>query len=143
MDSIEKNYNYFKDVRNELKAKESAMNAQLNSMKNRYMDKVGKFQQEAQTMSQERQGAMQQDLLQEQKMIQNKEQSMGLEMQDVTFSKMSSVNKAIEEFLVTYNKDKGYSYILGYQPGTIYYKDAQYDITTPLLEGLNELYKKK
>ena len=41
------------------------------------------------------------------------------------------------------NKDKGYSYILGYQSGQIYYKDPRFDVTAPVLAGLNEQYKKK
>ncbi len=143
LDSIENNYSYFKDIRNELKAKENQLNSQMSALKNRYMEKVGKFQQEAQSMSQERQGAMQQDLLQEQKVIQNKEQAMGNELQDATFTKMQNVNKAIEEYLAEFNKNKEYAFILGYQPGTIYYKDKQFDITDTLLKGLNERYKTK
>jgi outer membrane protein len=143
MDSIENNYEYLKDVRNELKAKESQLTNQLNGMKKSYFDKVNKFQQEGQTMSQERQSAMQQDLMQEQKIIQNKEQAMGAELQDASFKKMQDVNKKIEDYLKEFNKDKGYSYILAHQPGTIYYKDTQYDITGPVLQGLNGAYKKK
>ena len=143
MDSVENNYEYLKDVRNELKTKESQLTTQLNAMKKSYFDKVNKFQQEGQTMSQERQGAMQQDLMQEQKVIQNREQAMGAELQDASFKKMQDVNKKIEEYLKEFNKDKGYSYILAHQPGTIYYKDTQFDITGPVLQGLNEAYKKK
>ncbi len=143
MDSIENNYEYLKDVRNELKGKEQGLTTQLNQMKNRYMTKVNKFQQEAQTMTQERQGTMQQDLLQEQKMIQNKEQAMGHDLQDASFKKMQEVNKTIEDFLKEFNKDKTYSYILAYQPGTIYYKDQQFDITGAVLQGLNNGYRKK
>jgi outer membrane protein len=143
MDSVENNYEYLKDIRNELKGKEQQLTVQLNQMKNRYMDKVNKFQQEAQTMTQEKQGAIQQDLMQEQKMIQNKEQAVGHELQDASFNKMREVNKVIEDFLKEYNKDKGYSYILAYQPGTIYYKDPNYDITQDVLKGLNENYKQK
>jgi outer membrane protein len=143
MDSIENNYDYLKEVRNELKGKEQQLTVQLNQMKNRYMDKVNKFQQDAQTMTQEKQGAIQQDLMQEQKMIQNKEQAVGHELQDASFNRMREVNKTIEDFLKEYNKDKGYSYILAYQPGTIYYKDTNYDITADVLKGLNENYKQK
>jgi outer membrane protein len=143
MDSIENNYEYLKDVRNELKAKEQGLTTQLNQMKNRYMDKVNKFQQEAQTMTQERQGAIQQDLLQEQKVLANKEQAMGHDLQDASFKKMQEVNKTIEGFLKDFNKDKTYSYILAYQPGTIYYKDTTYDVTSAVLRGLNDTYKKK
>jgi outer membrane protein len=143
MDSIEKNYNYLQDVRNELKARENQLSGQLNSMKNRYMDKVTKFQQEAQSMTQERQGAIQQDLMQEQKVIQNKEQAISGELQNESFEKMQKVNKTIEDYLKEFNKDKGYTYILGYQEGTIYYKDTSFDITGSVLKGLNERYKKK
>ncbi|MBA4139543.1 MAG: OmpH family outer membrane protein [Segetibacter sp.] len=143
MDSIENNYEYLKDVRNELKGKEQGLTTQLNQMKNRYMNKVNKFQQEGQTMTQERQGTIQQDLLQEQKMIQNKEQAMGHDLQDASFKKMQEVNKTIEDFLKEFNKDKMYSYILAYQPGTIYYKDQRFDITPAVLQGLNNSYRKK
>jgi len=143
MDSIEKNYSYLKDVKNELKSRENELNGQLSSMKNRYMGKVTKFQQEAQTMTQERQGAMQQDLMQEQKVIQNKEQAINGELQDESFKKMQDVNRTIEDFLKEYNKNKEYAYILGYQTGTIYYKDTRFNITDDVLKGLNERYKTK
>ena len=143
MDSIENNYEYLKDVKNQLKSRETELTGQLTALKNRYMEKVNKFQQEAQTMSQEKQSSMQNDLLNEQKMLQNKEQAMGAELQDESFKKLQVVNKTIEDFLQEYNKDKGYSYILGYQSGQIYYKDPRFDITAPVLEGLNERYKKK
>ncbi len=143
MDSIENNYEYLKNVRNELKTKEQQLTVQLNQMKNSYMGKVNKFQHEAQTLTQERQGAIQQELLQEQKIIQNKEQAVSHDLQDASFKKMQEVNKTIEDFLKDYNKDKQFSYILAYQPGTIYYKDARYDITSSVLEGLNKNYKKK
>jgi len=143
MDSIERNYDYLKNVKDQLKAKETELSSQLNTLKNRYMNKVTKFQQEAQTMTQERQGAMQQDLMQEQKVIQNKEQAINSELQDESFKKMQSVNKTIEDFLKEFNKNNEYAYILGYQSGTIYYKDTRYDITDAVLKGLNESYKNK
>src|SRR4051812_5395875 len=46
MDSIENNYAYLRDVKDELKTKENQMTAQLSSLRNRYMDKVNKFKQE-------------------------------------------------------------------------------------------------
>ncbi len=143
MDSIENNYEYLKDVKTQLKAKENQLTGQLTSLKNKYMEKVQKYQQEAQTMTQERQGVMQQELMQEQKMIQNKEQAMGGDLQDESFKKMQVVNKKIEDFLKEFNHDKGYSYVLAHQPGTIYYKDSRYDITSDMLKGLNAGYKKK
>lgn len=143
MDSIENNYELLKDVRNQLRTKEQALTSELNQLKNGYMAEVNKFNQDAQSMSQEQAGTVQQQLMQKQKRIQDREQSMGLDMQDATFKKMQDVNKKIEDFLKQYNTHKGYSYILAYSPGTIYYKDSTYDITNDVLKGLNEAYKKK
>jgi outer membrane protein len=143
MDSVENNYELLKDIRNQLKTKEQALSSELNQMKNGYMAEVNKFNQQAPTMSQEQAGAVQQQLMQKQKRIQDREQAMGLDMQDATFKKMQDVNKRIEGFLKDYNKDKGYSYILAYSPGTIYYKDSTFDITQDVLRGLNDGYKKK
>src|SRR4051794_21613887 len=44
MDSIENNYEYLKEVKSELKAKENQLTGQLTSLKNRYMEKVNKYQ---------------------------------------------------------------------------------------------------
>lgn len=143
MDSIENNYELLKDIRNQLKTKEQALTSELNQVKNGYMQEVNKFSASAQGMSQEQAGTIQQQLMQKQKRIQDREQAMGLEMQDATFKKMQDVNKRIEEYLKKFNSDKGYSYILAYQPGTIYYKDARFDVTNDVLKGLNDLYKKK
>ena len=118
MDSIENNYEYLKDIRNQLKTKEQALYSELSGMKKSYMQEVNKFNQEAPGMSQEKAGATQQELMQKQKSVQDREQAMGLEMQDATFKKMQEANKRIEEFLKTYNADKRFSYILAYQPGT-------------------------
>lgn len=143
MDSIENNYEFLKDVRNQLKTKEQALTSELNKMKTGYYQEVNSFQKQAQGMSQEQASSMQEQLMQKQKRIQEREQAMGIDMQEATFKKMQEVNKRIEEFLKEYNSNKGYSYILAYQPGTIYYKDVRYDITSDVLKGLNDRYRKK
>jgi outer membrane protein len=143
MDSIDNSYEYLKDVRNELKAKQNELAGQLTSLKNRYMEKVNKYRQEAPTMTQDRASMVEQELMNDQKVMANKEQALDMEMQDIQFKKMQGVNKRIEEYLKEYNKDKGYSYIIANQPGSIYYIDPAFDITGDLLKGLNEEYKKK
>jgi outer membrane protein len=56
---------------------------------------------------------------------------------------MQDVKTKIENFLKEYNKTKGYSYILAYEPGIIYYRDSTLNITDDLVKGLNEQYSKK
>jgi len=49
---------------------------------------------------------------------------------------------SIMEYLIEYNKDKGYSYVLGNAfGGTVLYANKTLDITQDVLKGLNEKYK--
>ncbi|MDQ3278599.1 MAG: OmpH family outer membrane protein, partial [Bacteroidota bacterium] len=63
--------------------------------------------------------------------------------QDLYMRKMQDVKAKVEEYLKEYNKDKGYSYILAYEPGFIFYRDSALNITADLIAGLNQKYKKK
>ena len=54
-----------------------------------------------------------------------------------------NIKNKIEEYLKEFNKDKGYSYIISYEPELMFYKDTIYNITDQLIQGLNAAYKKK
>ena len=57
---------------------------------------------------------------------------------------MTDVRNKIENYLKDYNKEKGYAFILSYEPGfMLYYRDSVYDITNDVIVGLNEQYKKE
>ncbi len=62
---------------------------------------------------------------------------------DYVTRRMQDVKTKIEEFLKEYNRDKGYSYIVAYEPGLYYYKDTIYNITGDVVKGLNAMYNKK
>jgi outer membrane protein len=68
---------------------------------------------------------------------------MDQKFQDLYMRKMQDVKMKVEDYLKEYNKSKGYTYILAYEPGFIFYRDSSYNITADLLKGLNGLYKKK
>ncbi|HEV7620633.1 MAG TPA: OmpH family outer membrane protein, partial [Flavisolibacter sp.] len=83
------------------------------------------------------------DMLQLQETIRGQKQEMDQKYQDYYMRKMQDVKSKIEDFLKEYNKTKGYSYIFGYEPGFIYYRDTMYNITKDLVKGLNEQYAKR
>jgi outer membrane protein len=70
-------------------------------------------------------------------------QQMEQRIQDLSMRKMQQVKSQVEDYLKEYNKAKGYTYILAYEPGFMFYRDSSYDITADLLKGLNDRYKKK
>ncbi len=142
-DSIQNNFEYFKEIRSGLQSKDQANSRQLSELKSIFTRKYQDLQKSAQSLSQAELANRQQELVQMEKTYQGKEQMMAQEMQDESFKKLQDVKKKIEDYLKDYNKNKGYSYIFSSAPEFMYLKDSTYNITNELVIGLNKLYPKK
>jgi outer membrane protein len=144
IDSLQSHYQYFKDALKQMKSKESAVNAELGELQNKYQRRITELQQKGPTMSQSEGEAAQREYIQMQQKYQEREQHLKEQLQNQQIELQKDLRKKIENFLQDYNKDKGYAFILSYEPGfMMYYKDTLYDITDDLVEGLNEQYKIK
>ncbi len=142
-DSIQNHFEYYKEIRSVLQAKEQANNKQLNELKNVFTAKYQDLQKSAQSLSQAELASKQQELVQLERTYQGKEQMMNQEMQDEGFKKVQDVKKKIEAYLKEYNKDKNFSYVFSSSPEFMYLKDSAYNITDDVIQGLNKLYPKK
>jgi outer membrane protein len=145
IDSVESQFNYYKEVSNSIQSKAQQNNNELNQLKEVFAAKYQELQKNGQRMSEEEVNARQQELQQMDKTFKSKEQMMNNEMQDESMKKLQDVKKKITDYLAEYNKAKGYAFILGNNSDmlSMYYKDTAYDITADLVKGLNELYKAK
>lgn len=143
MDSLQENYNYFKDALNQLKQKEQAMNTELAGLERAYQKKLNEWQQKGPSMSQTEADAAQRENAQMQQNYQLRKQSLeeSFAKQSMEFKK--DIKNKIEDFLKNYNKDKNYSYILAYEPDFIFLRDTTKNITADLVKGLNASYKIK
>lgn len=141
MDSIEKNFQMVKEVKEQLNKKEDDMNGEIDVLNRNYQQKYNTYQGQAQAMTQAQSESASQDLLQMQDQIKNRRQALGQEYNDLVTRKMADVRTKIEDFLKVYNQDKKYSYIISYEPGLFYYKDTIYNITGDVVKGLNAMYK--
>jgi outer membrane protein len=143
MDSINNSYAKVKDVKGELGKEEERINSELTRLQKTYNDRITQYQSQAQTMTSVESEKANRDILQLQDRITRSKQEMDQKFQDLYMRKMQEVKLQVEDFLKEYNKSKGYSYILAYEPGFIFYRDSAYNITADLVKGLNEQYKKK
>ena len=143
IDSIQNSYNFFKDVREALQAKDVENAKQLTGLKNAFAIKYQELQKNGQFLSQAEIGARQQELAQLEKNYTNREQQLASEMQEESFKRLQEVKQKIEAFLVNYNKNKEFAYIFSSNPDLMYYKDTEYDITADIVKGLNAEYKPK
>ena len=142
-DSIQNQFEYFKEIDAELQAKNQANSKVLGDMKSIFTTKYQELQRIGNQLSQAELAAKNQELMGMEKTFQGKEKMMNDEMQDETFRKMQDVKKKIEDYLKEYNKGKGYAYILSSSADLMYLKDSAYNITQDVVRGLNALYKKK
>lgn len=144
IDSLQTHYEYFKDVSNQIKAKENAMTTELSGMQNNFQKKMREWQQRGPNMSQSEGEAAQREYAQMQQRYEQRQMSLEQDLQKQKLDMMTDIRKKIEDYLREYNRDKGYAFILSYEPGfMLYYKDSIYDITSDVIAGLNSTYKKK
>lgn len=143
IDSLQKNYNSFKDAENKIKAKENAIKGQLSELNNRNQRRLKELQDKAPGMSQAEGETAQRELAQLQQSFQQKELELDQELKRLQMDEMSDLQQKVEIFLKNYNQKMGYSFIVSYRPGEfIYYKDTVYDITMEIVNGLNAEYSK-
>jgi outer membrane protein len=143
MDSVENNYNYFKDVRSQFRAKEQQLNADLQELKNRYNKMYEEYGQAHAALSVEEKNKREQALISLQEEYKQRQEVQGSSLQNEGFKYRQEITKKIQDYLKEYNKEKGYAFIFSSNPDLLYYKDSLYNITNELVKGLNEQYKPK
>jgi len=143
MDSLNNGFVLVRDVRAELSKEEEKINSRLAQMQKTYNDRLMQFQSRGQTMSSEESEKANREIVQMQQRFSTEKQQMEQEMQNMSIRKMQEVKTKVEDFLKEYNKTRGYTYILAYEPGFMFYRDSAYDITADLVKGLNDRHKKK
>jgi outer membrane protein len=143
MDSIQNNYIYFKDVKSALQIKDIENVKELTSLRNAFTTKYQDLQKNGPSLSQTEITSRQQDLAVLEKKYTNKEQQLSQELQEESDKRLKEKKKRIQMYLAKYNKDKHFAFIFSSNPDLMYFKDPTYDITSEIIKGLNEDYKKK
>lgn len=143
IDSLQNNYQYYKDALGELKIKEQSMNNELASLEKTYQKKIADWQQRGSTMSQSEAEAANREYQQMQATFQQRKSALEQQMGSLQMDYKKNIKERIETFLKDYNKDKRYAYIISYEPELMFYRDTAYDITADLIKGLNAAYQKK
>jgi len=144
MDTLEAHYAEFKDAQTQLKTQENAMNMELSSLDRSNQKKVDVWRQKGNSITQAEAEQAQQEIAIMQQNFKTRKDALEQAYYRSTEDFKTSIRKKVEDFLKIYNKQRNYSFIFEYDPGSfIYYKDSVYNITPDLVDGLNANYKKK
>lgn len=140
IDTVEANYNYFKEKKAELEKKQQAIDNELKANVRALQNEAADFQRKAQGMTQSEGEAAQRTLYDKQQQLEAKAQNMRSQYAEQENKFNEELQHRLNDFLQKFNSDKKYSYILSYRSGAsnVLYKDEQYNITNEVIAGLNE-----
>ena len=138
-DSLLDNYYYFKAKKDEFDKKSEQIKNDLTGESERLQREAADYQEKARGMTGEERAKKEEELMaKQQKLMKRKDQLLGAleeeqsKFHDVLYGKLF-------EYLKKNNKNKNYSFVLGYSKGGgILFANDSLDITKQTLEGLNK-----
>ena len=142
VDSLLKNYDFFKESKKELESKNFQLENDLNTKGKSLQNEVAFFQQKAQTMTPDQARSIEAQLMKKQQdLVAYRDQSAQALGQEEA-KKNEELYKNIRSYIEKYNKENGFEYVLGYSlGGGILFANPSLDVTQKILDGLNKEYK--
>ena len=135
-------YTEAKDIQAKFKSKSDEMSRELQQEMSRFKQDADYFQKNAQANGQEwaqKNGAA---LQQRQEKLQQAEQGLARQLQQEMGVESDSMISNVKQFIKSYGKEKGYTYIYGTnESGSILYAEDKFDITKEITKLLNDKYK--
>ncbi|CAG5071774.1 hypothetical protein DYBT9623_03761 [Dyadobacter sp. CECT 9623] len=142
VDSLLKNYEFFKDTRKELENKNFQLENELNTKGRSLQNEVAFFQQKAQTMTPEQARSTEAQLMKKQQDLMAYRDQSAQALGQEEAKKNEELYKNIRSYIDKYNKENGYEFVLGYSlGGGILFANPSLDVTQKILDGLNKEYK--
>lgn len=144
VDSLLKNYEFFKDTRKELENKNFQLENELTTKGRSLQNEVAFFQQRAQTMTPDQARSTEAQLMKKQQDLVAYRDQAAQTLGQEEAKKNEELYKNIRSYIDKYNKENGFEYVLGYSlGGGILFANPSLDVTQKILDGLNKEYKSK
>lgn len=143
-DSLLAKYEYFKDLKSKMESKGKAAEGDLAAKTQAFQREVQQYQQQQNTLPADQRAATEQRLARKQQELQAYQQNAGAALQNEQAKEQEVLYNKVADYLKGYAKTKGYKMVLTYSKGNsaILFADESLDVTSPVLIGLNEDYKK-
>ena len=143
-DSLHEKIIFIKERKKELEAEQKAIENQWQSSMRGLEAEKNEFIKKGDAITQQMAEEFQTKLYQKQQKIEETKQDQVQRLSQKSYNYMEDIQKKLREFLLEYNKEKKYLYILSSGTGLDYiaYKDSTLNITGDVIEGMNSRYKK-
>jgi outer membrane protein len=144
LDSIQEHYSYYKEKMNDFESRKEKADRDLNNQFQKIENERIAFLQKGNAISQIEAENFQKDYTRKMQNLDVQKRNLESQIQEEGIRTMEELKKKINEFLVEYNKSKGYSYIFSYSSSinVLFYKDTANNITREVIAGLNAAHDK-
>ncbi len=140
LDSLNEKIIFIKEKRKQLEAEQRAIETEWqNSYKNLEAQK-NNFLKKGDAITQQMAEEFQMSLYKQQQAVDEKKQNQTQKLSERSYKTMEDIQKKLRDFLIEYNAEKKYLYILTSGTGLDYmvYKDSSLNITPDVIEGMNK-----
>jgi outer membrane protein len=143
-DSLLNKYQYFKDLKTKMETKAKAAQNDMASKGQAFQREVAQYQAQQNTLPADQRAATEERLARKQQELQAYQQNASAALQNEQNSENLKLYDKIADYLKEYSKKKGYKMVLTYSKGNsaILFADESLDVTSEVIVGLNEAFKK-
>lgn len=144
VENLMKDYQGTKALEETLKTKQEVMANELDSISAPFQQKVQEYYQNSQKMSASKRATAEQALQQEQLALQARQQQASQILQQESQTLSDAITKKVDSFVKIYAKGNGLQLVVGTSGnGTVMYGDDKLNITSQILDVLNEDFAKE
>lgn len=141
-DSINEKYLFMLDAKKKLQEMEKQMQDNYVSKINALQNEYNNYLKNGSSLTLNEQKKKEQYFQEKQREMAQLDQELSTKLTGETQKMNTVIHDTVTAFLKRFNRNKKYTYILGYTPGlVILYADEKLDVTKKVLTGLNEEYK--
>ena len=143
-DTLLKNYQYFKDLSDRLDAKRQKLEKELQNRAQGLQNEIANFQRTAQSMTMNQARAVEEDLMKRQQNLYAYQDNLRQQLVQEEAVLNDSLYTRVSDFLKEYGKENNLEVVLTYTRGSgVLFAHDNLNITSDVLNGLNEQYKKE
>jgi len=144
IDSLENNYELFASKKKEMEGKQRQAQTTFDKKMTEFQNDYQSAQQSAATMTQAQLAATEERLKAKQDELQQLQDQLQNDFQKQLMSFNRQLKDSLDSFLKDYNATNKFTYVLSQtEGGAVLYGEEALDITTDVVNGMNERLKKK
>lgn len=145
MDSLNEKITYIKKMRKQFEAEQAAIENEWESGYRNLESQKNSFLQKGSSITQTEAESFQEKLYAQKQQIDSKKEAAMQKFGEKSGKFLDEIHDKLKKYIATYNELAGYRFVFasGKDIDYILYKDAAYDITNDIAEGMNDLFADK